>query len=336
MKAYRTAVRTLLHHHVETGTSRFFQSYDRRFAPTWSPFEGLDASAVGHWAALVWASRNIGDETQTIAQTGLYPSSADIVPVNREAMNAYSGPTVGGLMNGWFLHKPGSWPPSPAIRAAYIAFHAAPSWDIDDAARAYLKAQEPIGCRDMFTLRRLADLGIDGYFSGCLTLTLKNPFPETARTAKVVVVDFETDWHRKAHPVATELYERLVPEEVRRSAVSFDQIRSKPGRYVGRRRFEQSVDMLDLLATAKLVITRRLHTALPCIAFGTPFLFIHDKFRDDPRFEGFSEYLDGKDRDTQTLAMDWDRPLPVDGAPLIEHVRESARRAAADMLGRWS
>lgn len=336
MKAYRTAVRSMLHHHVEAGTSRFFEGYDRRFAPDWSPFEGLDVSPISHWAALVWASRNIGDETQTIAQTGLYPPGANIVPVNREAMSAYAGPEVGGLMNGWFLHKPGSWPPAPAIRAAYIAFHAAPSWDIDEAARAYLKANEPIGCRDMFTLRRLEALGIEGYFSGCLTLTLNNPFPEAARTDKVVVVDFETDWHRQAHPGATELYERLVPEAVRRSAISFDQIRSKPGRYIGSRRFAQSIEMLNLLATAKLVITRRLHTALPCIAFGTPFVFVHDKFRDDPRFEGFTEYLRGYDAGSKSTDVDWDNPQAVDGRKLIQHVRTSAERAARDLIARWS
>jgi len=47
---------------------------------------------------------------------------------------------------------------------------------------------------------------------------------------------------------------------------------------------------LDEYAQAKLVITSRIHCALPCLAFGTPVIFIHQNLA-DPRFSGLLEYL---------------------------------------------
>ena len=336
MSALRGFIGRRLQGHVLAGSEKKLNGFTNPFAPRWSPFEGLDTNAIHDWGALVWHSTNIGDETQAIAEVGLYPTGKRIVAVNREAMKDYDGVRVAGLFNGWFLHKPDSWPPSPKIKGAYIAFHATSGWRIDQAARDYLKANEPIGCRDMDTLRRLGDLGIEGYFSGCLTLTLNNPFGAEERTDRVMVVDFETDWHRAAHPKLTRLYERLVPAEVRRKAISFDQIRSKAGRYAGANRIGQSLEMLRLIATSKLVVTRRLHTALPCLALGTPFVFIHDEFHSDTRFEGFHEVLNGKGHDDDSAKIDWEAPRATDASALIRTVRDATRSAAAQMVELWN
>ena len=336
MSFLRDLVRPTLHGHVMRGSTHALNNYDYSFSPKWSPFDALDIDSIPHWGALVWPSRNIGDETQAIAEVGLYPRNKEIIAINREAMKDYDGPPVAGLYNGWFLHKPESWPPSPLLRGSYVAFHANPTWRIDSSARDFLKANEPIGCRDMDTLKRLSDLGIEGYFSGCLTLTLENPFPREQRTDQVLVVDFETDWHRRDHPRLTALYERLIPEEIRKGAVSFDQIRRPMGRYVGKRRFEQSLDMLTRLATCKLVVTRRLHTALPCLAFGTPFIFIHDHFHDDTRFRGFHDVLDGKGHDDDLTGYDWDNPQATDATAIKRTVKDAVHRAARHMVHRWN
>jgi len=48
--------------------------------------------------------------------------------------------------------------------------------------------------------------------------------------------------------------------------------------------------ILKEYASASLVITSRLHSALPCLAIGTPVIFV-PKNPHDPRLEGYSEYL---------------------------------------------
>ena len=54
---------------------------------------------------------------------------------------------------------------------------------------AWFKQHEPIGCRDEYTAEALRKKGIDAYFSGCLTLTLGDKYPTSVKTDKVYVVD---------------------------------------------------------------------------------------------------------------------------------------------------
>ena len=56
-------------------------------------------------------------------------------------------------------------------------------------------------------------------------------------------------------------------------------------------RFETAQHFLDELAQAKLVITSRIHTALPCLAFGTPVVFINSGFEDQNRLNGLIDFM---------------------------------------------
>ena len=49
-------------------------------------------------------------------------------------------------------------------------------------------------------------------------------------------------------------------------------------------------NLLDRIAQAKLVITSRLHTAMPCLAFDTPVIFLHNDLN-DVRFTGLLKFL---------------------------------------------
>ena len=52
-------------------------------------------------------------------------------------------------------------------------------------------------------------------------------------------------------------------------------------------------DLLNKYRNAKLVITSRLHCALPCRAFNTDVIFIHKNLNTDHRFSGLLEILNG-------------------------------------------
>ena len=54
-------------------------------------------------------------------------------------------------------------------------------------------------------------------------------------------------------------------------------------------RFKLAKELLDKYARAKLVISTRIHGALPCLAFNTPVIFINESY--DNRYTGIYELL---------------------------------------------
>ena len=61
-------------------------------------------------------------------------------------------------------------------------------------------------------------------------------------------------------------------------------------------------NLLNKYARAKLVITSRIHCALPCLAMGTPVIFINgfDSFVDSCRFDGIIELFNRIDVNPKT------------------------------------
>ncbi|HIP92257.1 MAG TPA: hypothetical protein EYH25_02210 [Thermotoga sp.] len=69
-------------------------------------------------------------------------------------------------------------------------------------------------------------------------------------------------------------------------------------------------EQLKRLANAQVVITSRLHAALPAIAFGTPVIFVHRNLN-DPRFTGLLKYINHYDISEfkkQVNEIDWENP----------------------------
>jgi hypothetical protein len=67
-------------------------------------------------------------------------------------------------------------------------------------------------------------------------------------------------------------------------------------------RWQRALERLKLYSEASLVITSRLHCALPCVAFGTPVLFLHRNMKSDCRFDSLLCNLLG---DGRTLPSGW-------------------------------
>lgn len=91
-------------------------------------------------------------------------------------------------------------------------------------------------------------------------------------------------------------------------------------------------ERLDEYAQAKLVITSRLHCVLPCLAFGTPVIFIH-KNLDDPRFAGLLSYFHHYSVDkilSDEEMVDWD----IDYNPKdISEIRNSLIKKCNNFIG---
>jgi hypothetical protein len=93
------------------------------------------------------------------------------------------------ILNGWFMHEPNHWPPASKLDPLMVSMHITREIDpsvnfnrippasmiFSEVGIEYFKKHSPIGARDLDTLSQLQERGIDAYFSGCLTLTLRGP-----------------------------------------------------------------------------------------------------------------------------------------------------------------
>ena len=212
-------------------------------------------------------SGNIGNEIQSIAAEKLLPKVDIKIPM--EQMSIYQGEPVLLVMNAFF----GGWttlPPSPAITPLYIAVHICPSVQSKYATTEWinhLKQHLPIGCRDKGTMQFLQSLGIDAYFSGCLTLTL--PLREN-----IGLHNYAVDYPRRNKYCKGKMY-------AKRSCITvshkhnFDSLGNEIT-------FQMARNLLKRYQSAKHIYTSRLHCALPSGVMGIPvtFLGVHDRRTD--------------------------------------------------------
>ncbi len=233
---------------------------------------------------------NIGDDIQTYVAKRFLPHIDYYI--DREKLNCFipnEKEYVSMIMNGWYIHNKCAWPPSPYINHLLISMHfmSVEATDVGDKylqglGGNYLKIYEPIGARDIETKKRLEKNGIESYFSGCMTLTLEK-FENVEKTNKIYLVDAEESVKEKVKKENTEyeieeITHWLEPSEV--SKKSIDQ------------RLQDVEELLKKYQGAHLVITNRLHVALPCIALGTPVILVHPEYYDEDRLGAFLKYMD--------------------------------------------
>lgn len=224
-------------------------------------------------------SFNLGDEIQTLAVSRLVPRVDGYV--SREALDQVQQVcTV--PMNGYFLNT-AHWPPSSTVNPVFFSFHAAAEAQAvlcSPQSLEYLRRWQPIGCRDQGTLQLLVAHGVKAFYSRCLTLTL--PRREQApENGQVFIVGLS----RAAC--------RAVPRSLRREAVYVDQARVRlPVGDSGLKLALASELLEQYRQRARLVITSKIHCAMPCIAMGIPVVFLYDDTkRDDYRVQIMEEFL---------------------------------------------
>lgn len=126
---------------------------------------------------------------------------------------------------------------------------------------AYLRRFEPIGCRDEYTYHTMQKYGIHSWLNGCATLTYDASKPSCSGTSTFFVDVPEAALSK-------------IPAEITSHAKYLSQVISK-----------DSYGDRDALSIAKeryayyrenagLVVTSRLHCAVPCLAMGIPVIMI--------------------------------------------------------------
>ncbi len=264
----------------------------------------VDKDVTPHYAALCYDYKyiksykpnvvNIGDYIQSLAAMQFLPVDENLELVPRDRYSDYRGPKVNLIMNGWyFLNKQNEVIPGN-IDPVFVSLHINNPSNITQNYINDLKKYQPIGCRDYYTQQVLSDFGLNTYFSGCLTTTLDILYkaPENERTKDIVFCDYRLG----NYPEADEYLKTLKNYDF--SKIIFTQHEKLAKSTTYRECFAEARRLLELYARAKLVVTTRLHCALPCLALHTPVLFIN-RYYDYRRFPGLYELLNtvGTDKD---------------------------------------
>ena len=259
------------------------------------------------------AANNIGDYIQALAASQFFPEVDGFI--DREKLKEYGGEPCKMIMNGWYMHDPSQWPPAPQIDPLFVAFHlnvTAKDMMLSEEGIEYLKKYQPIGCRDRNTAEMLNAVGVDTYFSGCLTLTLGYKYKSEEKEEKCYVVDpkipsskspmqivkdvvFWMLHNGSVRKVAKKLFDTCSIKEQRVAArylqtysryvdlntlVDAEYIHQQNEKYTkgfnsDEERLHEAERLVRLYSRAKLVITSRIHCALPCLGLETPVVFIH-------------------------------------------------------------
>lgn len=232
---------------------------------------------------------NIGDDILSYAGSRFLPQIDYII--DREQLDVFAPDEqeqVSAIMNGWFLYQKSHWPPSPYINPLFVGIHFSDNQFygildeyLDGRGSDYLKKYAPIGCRDNPTLEKMKKRGIPAEFSGCMTLTL-DAFPDVKPTKKYILADVpEAVYEKVVQEVGTDQVEEVTHHaEPHHDEKSWEERSRLVERFLKR------------YQSAKMVITTRLHCALPCLALGTPvLLLIEDNEDTRSRIETYKEYV---------------------------------------------
>lgn len=231
---------------------------------------------------------NIGDVLQGMVAKDLLPEGAKVA--DREALADLASNEKGMLVaNGWYMHSFKKFPAPDNITPVYAAVHIANSALLaDPGVREHFKKHAPIGCRDTKTLRLLLGWGIPAYYSSCLTITAKARGPVTHNPDGDVLLVDNVD-----HPVPDAVFnklETLLGKKLVR--ISHDPPNTSGDIESYAKVSEKHMD--HLLATyckASLVLTTKIHCALPCLGMGANVMLIHPN-PSDPRLATVGEFID--------------------------------------------
>lgn len=189
---------------------------------------------------------------------------------------------------------------------------------ITEESIAYLRQHGPIGARDLATLQILQKHGIPSYFSGCLTLTLVNPYSEENREEIIYAVDIDEECIN------------YIKSCTKCKVVDLSHICNFLPFIREKERLAYAERILEKYRKAKCVITRRFHASMPCLAFETPVLFIEPK---GPRFEGIKELLHTCSRqDLLNGKSGFDFEHPPKNKPAYLPLRENLIKIVTDWV----
>lgn len=248
-----------------------------------------------HAVVFHYGSDNIGDDIQTYAAMQLMPKVDYFL--DREALDApQTQDKIKLLCNGWFMENPQHWPPAENIHPLFMSMyidhkHGCLEKMLHPDLKPYYQQYTPIGCRDLNTLRLFQNFGVDAYYSACLTLTLENKYQNLPKEKIYMVDPFHKILDRDYQTYQTEQLKKQFPfDEV--EVISHLDFNLKHQSL--EERLQRAEELLKKYATAKAIITSRIHCGLPATGLGTPVYFTdagYDRKNAKKRLEGLIDFF---------------------------------------------
>lgn len=216
---------------------------------------------------------NVGDYMQLEGIKEVYRRLGicenDIIEVERDQLSIYEGEYIILPMTAAFnaVHGINTFPLSNKIIPIFIGFFTAD----ESVAKEIAKYERfgVFGCRDLVTMEMMRKQGVSAYMSGCFSLGFRkrDVIPSDGKV-------YLCDPPEKLIP--------FIPKEYLDNSVDLP----VPHREMKKRGYSQENEEMakeylshlvdELKMNARLVITRRLHMALPCIAMGIPVVLAHE------------------------------------------------------------
>ena len=254
---------------------------------------------------------NIGDDIQSYAASKFLPKIDYMIDRENIEMFAPSKKEkVATIMNAWYIHdgfnfniSPYIYPLYTSVFFKYIEYYKGIEVGSDYLNRNVIKSLKnygPVGCRDNHTKKMLNKLGVESYFSGCLTLTL-DKFSSVEKGNYIVVNGLSKD----------EI--KYIKSKTKRKIIEFKQDVKKKSfsDETWEERKKRVEDVLKLYQGAYMVITTKLHCSLPCLALETPVLLLYDTScqENKDRIGSYLTYLNYINRnELKKVNIDFDKP----------------------------
>lgn len=285
-------------------------------------------------------SCNLGDNIQTIAAIQYLPSLDFWVDRDSGTTDLKDDGSKGIVIyNGWFNLSYWRFIP-PNITAIFESFHLqlddhrnekiydclkqyiiTPNLNLIEALRS---SRYPVGCRDTRTYITLSTLHVPCRYSGCLTLTLNKR--NVLKHNEIVVIDVDPliPWinelkHIRVRSQVTNFTDKEVLNKLSVNEVLTNETKLK-----------QAQELLDEIEGSKLVITSRLHSALPAIAFEVPVIFVTGTF--DIRLCDYLKYIptsDGTSCPVDIESFTWEKMITDYNVSILT---EKAKTLKSDLV----
>ncbi len=255
------------------------------------------------FANIIYNKRNpritIGDDVQLLSVENLYNymgiDYSEVIRIPLDACWDYDGEEVVLPVSFPLLSYHGADITcfSPKIHPVFLGICILAT-ELSENDVEYLKQHEPIGCRDYHTYETMKKYGILSYIGGCLTLGFPSRW-EKGDKKKVYCID------------VTDEFKQYIPSNIIEDCV-----------FVSHTYYLNDLDVIpeekmrmvyeEYINNARMIITSRMHGALPCIAAGIPVIFAKDEY--SYRFSGIDDVARIYTKESYDK-IDWN-PQPIE------------------------
>lgn len=266
----------------------------------------------------------VGDDIQLLAIENLYKYMGinydDVIRISFNELHSYSGEycilPISFPLYG-FSHEHFVTCFSERIIPVFLGM-ATMIQDYCNEDIQYLKKFEPIGCRDQYTMKNLRKNGISSYLNGCMTITLPRVRDGYDNRKKIYCIDLTDD-------IIQNIPKDILSDCIFKSHVYMSDECPDGTENMAKRVYREYID------NAKMIITTRMHAALPCIAFGIPVVLA--KKRMSIRFPIIEKYIPIYTED-EYANINWN-PKNVDIEDLKEKILKSAAKQIMDAYNKY-